>query len=113
MSSGATYQARASSKLAASQAIQSITLTRNTSGQYQHDVAEKAIEAILRHLLASFNASQSGRGMSALAEATTNSLTSIKSTDSVTTDSILKAATDEAIAAAGKPDAIQTKYTRS
>ena len=56
MSSEATYQARASSKLAASQAIQSITLTMNTSGQYQHDVAEKAIEAILRHLLASFNA---------------------------------------------------------
>ena len=113
MSSEATYQARASSKLAASQAIQAITLTRNTSGQYQHDVAEKAIEAILRHLLASFNASQSGRGMSALAESTTNSLTSIKSTDSVTTDSILAAATTEAIAAAGKPDAIQTKYTRS
>ena len=51
--------------------------------------------------------------MSALAAATTISLTSIKSTDSVTTDSVLKAATDEAIAATGKPDAIQTKYTRS
>ena len=113
MSSEATYQARASSKLAASQAIQAINLARNTSGQYQHDVAEKAIEAILRHLLASFNASQSGRGMSALAESTTNSLTSIKSTDSVTTDSILAEATNEAIAATGRPDAVQTKFTRS
>eukprot|EP00956_Cyclotella_meneghiniana_P014189 scaffold21158_cov71-Cyclotella_meneghiniana.AAC.12 len=39
--------------------------------------------------------------MSALAEAITNSLTCIKSTDSMTTDSILAAATAEAIAPPG------------
>jgi hypothetical protein len=52
--------------------------------------------------------------MYALAERAVNSLTSIKSTDCITTDSILRDATAAAVAAAGgKADAVQTKFTRS
>ena len=111
--SKSTYLARAQSKTAAAQAIQTIPLLRNSNGQYQHDAAEKAITAIESYLRACFNSSQSGQGMFALAERATNSLTSIKSTDCITTDSILHDATIEARATSGKIDAIQTKFTRS
>ena len=108
-----TYLARAQNKTAAAQAIQAIPLLRNSNGQYQHDAGEKAITAILSYLRACFNSSQSGQGMFALSESTANDLTTIKSTDCVTTDSILRDATNAAIAATGKDDAVQTKFTRS
>jgi len=111
--SESTYLARAQSKTAAAQAIQAIPLLRNSNGQYQHDAGEKAITAILSYLRACFNSSQSGQGMFALSERSTNSLTSIKSTDCITTDSILRDATAAAVRATGKSDAIQTKFTRS
>lgn len=111
--SESTYLARAQSKTAAAQAIQTIPLLRNSNGQYQHDAAEKAITGILSYLRACFNSSQSGQGMFALSERATNSLTSIKSTDCITADSILDEATAAAIKATGKDDAVQTKFTRS
>jgi hypothetical protein len=64
-------------------------------------MAKNAINTIQRHLLSSFNSTQSGLGMSALTGATNNSLTSIKSIDSVTTDSVLLDTTVAAIAATG------------
>ena len=111
--SESTYLARAQSKTAAAQAIQAIPLLRNSNGQYQHDAGEKAITAILSYLRACFNSSQSGQGMFALSERATNSLTSIKSTDCITTDSILRDATAAAVLATGDTQAVQTKYTRS
>jgi hypothetical protein len=51
--------------------------------------------------------------MTPLAEPTNNSLMSIKSTDSITTNSILLNATNAAIAAMGQLDSVETKYTCS
>lgn len=111
--SEATYQARAQSKTAAAQAIKAIPLQRNSNGQYHHDAGEKTITAILSYLRACFNSSQSGQGMFALSERTNNTLTTIKSTDCITTDTILRDATAAAVAASGKADTTQTKYSRS
>jgi hypothetical protein len=109
-----TYLAQAQSKTTTAQAIQAIPLLCNSNGQYQHDAGEKTITAILSYLRACFNSSQSGQGMYALAEHAMNSLTSIKSTNCITTDSILRDATAAVVAAAGdKADAVQTKFTRS
>ena len=109
--SEACFTARATLRTQVKDLIAEIPLIRNENGQYQHDAGEKAITAILSYLRACFNSSQSGQGMFALSKRATNALTSIKSTDCITTGSILNDATAAAIQTTGYPNAVQTKYT--
>ena len=80
-----------------------ITSTQNEAGQYSHDNIRLVAKQIKHVLAGKFNPSASGSGMVKLLEATSNTLTNRKNTDSYNTDSVLQAARNIATAAATTP----------
>jgi hypothetical protein len=96
------YMARATTKQQVIKGIGKLALKMNKHGQYTHNailLLQKRIRCIL---VSQFNPSNPGKGMEKLLEDGTNLLTNVKSTNAITTNSVLKAAkarTDAALKA--------------
>jgi hypothetical protein len=88
----ACYTARATTKQQVIKGIGKLALQTNKHGQYMHD-AILLLQKGIRHVLVSqFNPSDPGKGMEKLLEDGTNLLTNVKSTNTITANSVLKAA---------------------
>jgi hypothetical protein len=88
----ACYTARATTKQQVIEGIGKLALQMNEHGQYTHDailLLQKGIRCIL---VSQFNPSDPGKGMEKLLKDGTNLLANVKSTDIITTSSVLKAA---------------------
>ena len=90
--SEANYTARANAKAAILALAANVTLQRDSNGRYTHDAAERFKNMFILHFGACYNDTQPGEGMRKLADATDNALTTIKSTDRVTPESVLNGA---------------------
>lgn len=90
--SEANYTARANAKAAIIALAANVTIHRDGTGRYTHDAAERFKNLFVLQLGACYNDMQPGEGMRKLADAGDNTLTTIKSTDRVTADSVLAAA---------------------
>jgi hypothetical protein len=88
----ACYTARATTKQQVIKGIGKLTLQMNEHGQYMHDAILLLQKGICCILVSQFNPSDLGKGMEKLLEDGTNLLTNVKSTDAITTNSVLKAA---------------------
>jgi hypothetical protein len=86
------YTARATTKQQVIKGIGKLALQTNKHGQYMHDAILLLQKGIHRVLVSQFNPSNPGKGMEKLLEDGTNLLTNVKSTDTITANSVLKAA---------------------
>ncbi len=93
------YTARATTKQQVIEGIGKLALQTNEHGQYTHDTILLLQKGICRILISQFNPSDPGKGMEKLLEDGTNLLTNIKSTNTITVNSVLKAAKARADAA--------------
>jgi hypothetical protein len=88
----ACYMARATTKQQVIEGIGKLTLQTNKHRQCTHDailLLQKGIHCVL---VSQFNPSDPGKGMAKLLEDGSNLLTNVKSTDTITANSVLKAA---------------------
>jgi hypothetical protein len=95
----ACYTVRATTKRQVIKGIGKLTLQTNKHGRYTHNailLLQKGIRCIL---VSQFNPSDPGKGMEKLLEDGTNLLTNVKLTDTITANSVLKAAKARADAA--------------
>jgi hypothetical protein len=86
------YTVRATTKQQVIEGIRKLALQMNKHGQYMHDailLLQKSIRCIL---VSQFNPSNLGKGMEKLLEDGTNLLTNVKLTNTITANSVLKAA---------------------
>jgi hypothetical protein len=104
----ACYTARATTKQQVIERIGKLALQTNKHGQYTHDAILLLQKGIRRVLVSQFNPSYPGKGMEKLLEDGMNLLTNVKSTDTITANSVLKAAKARADAAS---KALSTKIT--
>jgi hypothetical protein len=95
----ACYTARATTKQQVIKGIGKLALQTNEHGQYTHDDSLLLQKGIRRVLVSQFNPSDPGKGMKKLLEDGTNLLTNVKLTDTITVNSVLKAAKARADAA--------------
>jgi hypothetical protein len=88
----ACYKARATTKQQVIKGIEKLALQMNKHGQYTHNtilLLQKGIRCIL---VSQFNPRNPGKGMEKLLEDGTNLLTNVKLTNTITANSVLKAA---------------------
>jgi hypothetical protein len=95
----ACYAARATTKQQFIKGIGKLTLQTNQHGQYMHNAILLLQKGIRCVLVSQFNPSNPGKGMAKLLEDGLNLLTNVKSTDTLTANSVLKAAKTKADAA--------------
>jgi hypothetical protein len=95
----ACYTARATTKQQVIKGIGKLDFQMNKHGQYTHDAILLLQKGIRRVLVSQFNPRDSGKGMEKLLEDGTNLLTNVKSTNTITANSVLKAAKARADAA--------------
>jgi hypothetical protein len=88
----ACYTARATTKQQVIKGIGKLALQTNEHRQYTHDAILLLQKSIRRVLVRQFNPSNPGKGMEKLLKDRTNLLTNVKSTDTITVNSVLKAA---------------------
>ncbi len=88
----ACYTARATTKQQVIKGFGKLTLQANKHRQYTHDAILLLQKGIRRILVSQFNLSDPGKGMEKLLEDGTNLLTNVKSTNTITANSVLKAA---------------------
>jgi len=86
------YTARATTKQQVLDGINKLTLQTNEHGQYTHDAILLIQKGIQHVLVSQFNPSDPGKGMVKLLDDGDNILTRVKSTDEITTGSVLKLA---------------------
>lgn len=98
--SEANYTARANAKANIIALANNITLQRDENGRFTHDAAERFKTLFQLQLGACYNDQQPGEGMRKLIEPGDNVLTTIKSTDRITPDTVLRASKNEADALA-------------
>jgi hypothetical protein len=92
----ACHMARATTKQQVIKGIGKLTLQTNKHGQYTHN-AILLLQNGIRHVLVSqFNPSVLGKGMAKLLKGGSNLLTNVKLTNTITANSVLKAATNKA-----------------
>ena len=94
--SEAIYTARANANAHIIQITEHLTLDKDDTGRWTADGAERYIQDFRAQLAACYNESQPGEGMTKLGLDGTNELTSIKSTDRITPDTILRESKAEA-----------------
>ena len=87
--SDACYTVRAMTRAEVEKAIGKISLTKNESGQFAHDDILTVVKQIKRVLAGQFNPGAAGPGMTKLLADTPNTLTTKRSTDIYTINSIL------------------------
>jgi hypothetical protein len=95
----ACYTARATTKQQVIEGIGKLALQTNKHRQYTHDAILLLQKGIRRILVSQSNPSDPGKGMEKLLKDGTNLLTYVKSTNAITTNSVLKAAKARADAA--------------
>jgi hypothetical protein len=95
----ACYTARATTKQQVIEGIGKLALQTNKHGQYMHDAILLLQKGILCVLVSQFNPSDPGKGIEKLLEDGTNLLTNVKLTNTITMNSVLKAAKARADAA--------------
>ena len=95
----ACYTARATTKQQVIKSIRKLALQMNKHGQYTHDAILLLQKGIRRVLVSQFNPSNPGKGMEKLLKDGMNLLTNVKLTDTITANSVLKAAKARADAA--------------
>ncbi len=88
----ACYTARATTKQQVIKGIGKLALQINEHGQYMHDAILLLQKGIRRILVSQFNQSDPGKGMEKLLKDRTRLFTKVKSTDTITANSVLKAA---------------------
>jgi hypothetical protein len=88
----ACYTARATMKQQVIKGIGKLALQTNKHGQYTHNSILLLQKGIRRVLVSQFNPSNPGKGMEKLLKDGTNLLTNIKLTNTITANSVLKAA---------------------
>ena len=85
-----------------------ISLPKNEANQYAHDAIRLAESQLKQLLTGVFNSGPDGPGMAKLTDATGNTLTTHKNTDTYTIKSVLKAARKVATAAGNQADGTPT-----
>jgi hypothetical protein len=93
------YTARATTKQQVMKGIGKLALQTNKHGQYTHNAILLLQKGIRRVLVRQFNPSNPRKGMEKLLKDGTNLLTNVKLTNTITTNSVLKAAKARADAA--------------
>jgi hypothetical protein len=88
----ACYMVRATTKQQVIKGIGKLTLQTNKHGQYTHDAILLLQKFIRCVLVSQFNPSDPGKGMAKLLEDGSNLLTNVKLTNTITANSVLKAA---------------------
>jgi hypothetical protein len=95
----ACYMARATTKQQVIKGTGKLTLQTNKHGQYTHNAILLLQKSIRCVLVSQFNPSNLGKGMAKLLKDGSNLLTNVKSTNTITANSVLKAAKTKADAA--------------
>jgi hypothetical protein len=101
----ACYTARATTKQQVLDGVNKVTLKTKEHGQYTHDAILLLQKGNRRVLISQLHPSNPGKGMEKLLNNANNLLTLIKSTDTITADSVIKAAkkrADELTTTTGK-----------
>jgi hypothetical protein len=88
--------ARATTKQQVLNSVYKLIFQTNKHGEYKHDVILLLQKGIWRVLISQFNSSDPGKGMEKLLDDRNNLLTLVKSTDTITAGSIIKAAKQRA-----------------
>jgi hypothetical protein len=88
----ACYTARATTKQQVIEGIGKLALQTNKHRQYTHEAILLLRKGIRYILVSQFNPSDPGKGMEKLLKNRTNLLTNVKSTNTITANSVLKAA---------------------
>ena len=91
----ACYTARATTKQQVIEGIGKLALQTNKHGQYTHDTIFLLQKGIRCVLVSQFNPSNPGKGMAKLLKDGSNLLTIVKLTNTITANSVLKAAKNQ------------------
>jgi hypothetical protein len=101
----ACYMARATTKQQVLNGVNKLTLKMNENSQYTHNAILLLQNGIRRVLISQFNPSDPSKGTEKLLDNRDNLLTLVKSTDTITACSVIKAAkkrADELTTTTGK-----------